>query len=402
MSTDPRLSVVIPYYQQPEELARCLLGLEQQTGAPSFEVVVADDGSDTPPVLATDLDVRVVRQDDLGFRAAAARNLGARCARGRRLVFVDADCVPTPGFLRAMDEGSALVVGHRQHLDMDGWSRAELLSAFEGSPVFLAGPAWLRHGYDETDDLRRADDASFRFVISAALSAPTDLFWELGGFDADLVGYGGEDWDLGHRWWTAGLDLLHRPEAQVWHHGPDLPGRREDWAHVKNAETAALASRIPHPVIRGSGSPVVHRIPRTAVQLDLAGCTAGQALLSVEDWLTAGDVAVFVGDADVPGAFVDDPRVRRGSITDDVRARSLVWFRATGSVRSATGHGLAGRADPALGVPAADGAAPVAWVTGRAANAAVRSREPVPWRSLPRDSWRTISPGVLVEQERSR
>ena len=46
--------------------------------------------------------VRVVRQPRDGFRAAAARNLGAGHARGRVLCFLDGDTVPEDGYVAAL------------------------------------------------------------------------------------------------------------------------------------------------------------------------------------------------------------------------------------------------------------------------------------------------------------
>ena len=53
-----------------------LAALRPQTHpAARLQVVVADDGSDPLPEVPAD--VTLVSQDDRGFRAAAARNLGA-------------------------------------------------------------------------------------------------------------------------------------------------------------------------------------------------------------------------------------------------------------------------------------------------------------------------------------
>ena len=124
----PRVSVVIPYFENQRGLDRLLAALAcQDMAAREFEVVIADDGSATPPVLpATPFTCSVVRQENLGFRAGAARNLGARASSGTVLVFLDGDMIPEPGFLTALlagrdaaDDGhGALAVGARHHAEL--------------------------------------------------------------------------------------------------------------------------------------------------------------------------------------------------------------------------------------------------------------------------------------------
>ena len=83
MTSSLLVSVVVPYYQRQDQLDRLLAGLDAQSLAPdSFEVVVADDGSRVAPTLCRhDFRVVVVRQEDAGFRLAAARNLGAAATK---------------------------------------------------------------------------------------------------------------------------------------------------------------------------------------------------------------------------------------------------------------------------------------------------------------------------------
>ncbi|MDQ1295300.1 MAG: hypothetical protein QG608_3185 [Actinomycetota bacterium] len=106
----PEISVVVPVFGRPEELARCLRAiLPQRAGAP-VEILVIDDGSDPPvaveaaeirlPVPAPGCELRVVRQPHAGI--AAARNRGMGHAKGRLVIFVDSDVVVAPGFLRGM------------------------------------------------------------------------------------------------------------------------------------------------------------------------------------------------------------------------------------------------------------------------------------------------------------
>lgn len=99
--TDPIVSIVIPCYRHAAELRRCLAGVARQQAGADFEVIVVDSAPDPEVALAAaDAGARVVRAADrLG--PGEARNAGARAARSRLLVFLDADCVPEPGWLAA-------------------------------------------------------------------------------------------------------------------------------------------------------------------------------------------------------------------------------------------------------------------------------------------------------------
>ena len=91
------LSVIVPCFEQPEELALTLAGLERQRFPRElFEVVVVDDGSEPPiaPPPETTLALRIVRQRRRGFGLARARNAGANAAAHDVLVFLDGDVIP--------------------------------------------------------------------------------------------------------------------------------------------------------------------------------------------------------------------------------------------------------------------------------------------------------------------
>jgi len=99
---DPMVSVVIPTYQRMDVLPEVLDAVESQRGAPPFEIVVVDDGSedDTRAFLAARrfaVPARVLCQENRG--PAAARNAGVRAAAGRWLAFLGDDTVPTSGWL---------------------------------------------------------------------------------------------------------------------------------------------------------------------------------------------------------------------------------------------------------------------------------------------------------------
>ncbi len=86
------LSVIIPAYNARAYLAQCLQSAFAacQRAAITFEIIVVDDGStDNTAALAAQLGARLIRQPQRG--AAVARNAGLLVARGRFVMFLDAD-----------------------------------------------------------------------------------------------------------------------------------------------------------------------------------------------------------------------------------------------------------------------------------------------------------------------
>jgi glycosyltransferase involved in cell wall biosynthesis len=98
----PLFSVVVATYNDWSVLGRCLQSLSQQTGTPSFEVIVADDGSTEPaPEPIRDwghhYSLTITRQAHGGI--SVARNRGIQASRGSVLLFIDADCRLEPDCL---------------------------------------------------------------------------------------------------------------------------------------------------------------------------------------------------------------------------------------------------------------------------------------------------------------
>lgn len=341
----PSVSVVVPYYDAQARLDLVLAALAgQDHPSDRLQVVVADDGSPAAPDLgsAEGLDVVLVRQPRDGFRAAAARNLGARRADGEVLLFLDADMVPEPGYVTALSRlpglaPDALTVGRRRHAQLAGWTPGQVrgwLSGAAGAPRELTEPAWLRDQYAATANLLHADHRSHRWVISAVLGLHRELFDELQGFDERFRAYGGEDWDLAHRAWVAGAVLAHVPGAVAWHDGPDWAGRtahQSDGRAAKNDETLTLTRLLPDPEARGGGT---WALPAVAVVLGFAG--AAEVLATARAAFSQdADCGVWV---DVPGAeevvrALADPRVHAGPAPVEVTDRAQAVVRLAAPAR---------------------------------------------------------------------
>ena len=105
------LTVVVPARNEERVIGRCLEGLRREMRK-GVEVIVADDGS-------TDATARMAAErfpDSLVLRlphrgSAAARGSAIAAARAPRIAFLDADCVPDPGWLDAALRGDGIVMG---------------------------------------------------------------------------------------------------------------------------------------------------------------------------------------------------------------------------------------------------------------------------------------------------
>jgi GT2 family glycosyltransferase len=298
----PSISVVVLHYDQQAELDRTLRGLARQDHpADRTEVIVVDDGSPTPPRVPDG--VRLVRQEDRGFRAAAARNLGASLATGDVLVFLDADTTPEPAYLREISRLPALapdcvVVGRRRHADLAGVP-VDAPVEQAGPAHELTEPAWLLDAYRGTRDLLDVDDRSYRYLIGAVTACSRGLFTATGGFDEGFDAYGGEDWEWAYRAWLAGAVLAHVPSAVAWHDGPDWSGRDAASQEKKNAEALRLVDLVPVPGSRGHGLPTAHA---DVVVRAPHGASPAQRFVSVDSVL-----AGLTGAVALPPDATDDP-----------------------------------------------------------------------------------------------
>ena len=92
----PDISVVIPTRQGGAGLARCLAAIGGQTTRRTVEVLCVDSGSsDADLRMMREHGARIVRVDGGDFDHGLTRDLGARESRGRVLVFLNQDAVPT-------------------------------------------------------------------------------------------------------------------------------------------------------------------------------------------------------------------------------------------------------------------------------------------------------------------
>jgi glycosyltransferase involved in cell wall biosynthesis len=231
-------TVVIPTFNRSARLAELLHCLSMQPRDVLARIVVCDDGStdDTSEVargFATRLPVEYCWQENRGFRAGQARNLGIARARGDIVIFVDDDVLVAPDFVAAhldshRNEREPLVAIGYRHRSFDG---------HHGVPDF---DAIVRSEPDDRVEVLGADGVGVTehatpwfFVYSCNFSvARRD---GLARFDDHFHGWGMEDIEYGYRLVHTGYRVVSAPRARVLH--VEDPAPRDPFrCEVRNLE----------------------------------------------------------------------------------------------------------------------------------------------------------------------
>ena len=200
----PVVSVVVPVRDDAARLAIALDGLRASTLA-DHEVIVVDDAStDSSARVAEEMGATVVRMP-ARMGPAAARNRGAALARGRYLVFVDAD-------VRVHAETLA-----RAAAVLDGDPSVDaLFGSYDASPPAPGAVSQyknlLHHYMHQTG---RGEAGTFWAGCGAIRR---EVFLAMGGFAAAAYPRPSiEDIELGVRLTRGGRRVVLRPEIQATH-----------------------------------------------------------------------------------------------------------------------------------------------------------------------------------------
>lgn len=96
-----RVSVVVPTYRRPDQLAKCLAGLRDQTRSPE-EVIVVHRVDDAMTVEQLDAEPDVVAIAVTGPGVLTAMNAGVAASHGDVIAFIDDDAVARPEWIAGL------------------------------------------------------------------------------------------------------------------------------------------------------------------------------------------------------------------------------------------------------------------------------------------------------------
>ncbi len=201
-----QISVIIPAYNAERTIRKALQAIQNQVGDLKAEIIVVDDGStdDTRKIVSEMPDVKLLQQENSG--PAAARNTGARAARGDILVFTDSDTVPHHDWLQNLTN---------PFLD-------QAIMATAGTYTIANKEKKLAQLIQKEIEIRHSSYKDYIiFAGTYNLAIRKEVFVMINGFDESYKHASGEDNDLCYRIAKLGHKIKYIACAKVAHHHPE-------------------------------------------------------------------------------------------------------------------------------------------------------------------------------------
>lgn len=213
----PKVSVIIPAYNEEDVIEDCLRSLENQSFK-DYQVILIDDAStdSTKSIIQ-----RYCQKHPKSFflheygkvGPGKARNLSAYQCGSEFLVFMDADCIATPNWIEELlkafsnDEVGSVGGPHFAPKDSNPFQRQ-----VEKCLTLLTG--FIDFYKTNSGDIR---EVAHNPLCNVAYRR--DVFMRLRGFREDL--FPGEDVELDLRVIREGFKIMFNPNAIVYHHRPE-------------------------------------------------------------------------------------------------------------------------------------------------------------------------------------
>ncbi|MFG6199218.1 glycosyltransferase [Nonomuraea sp. JJY05] len=252
------VTVVIPAHDRQETLDLTLAALSAQSYPEHLlDVIVVDDGSDTPIHLPELVPARtkLISSPPGGWGRAWAVQAGVDIATGEVVFVLDADMVPHRHHVEAQLRWHHLApyvvalgwIDFTAATDLPTQERVrQALESDEEGELFPLSPHrhdWAEQIIDGHDGLRTAPSSlATRIHVGATASYPAELLRSIGGLDTSLVL--AEDTELGYRLTQAGAVFVPDPESRAWHIG--LPTAMREFAALKRYNDPFVADLVPY------------------------------------------------------------------------------------------------------------------------------------------------------------
>ncbi len=202
------VSIVIPARNEGENIGQCLQAIYAQETPYTFEIIVIDSGStdNTVDIVNQYPLVRLVQIEPGEFGHGRTRNLGAEIAKGRYIVFLNADALPLNTdwlnpLIRPLKEDQTLAGVFSRHVPKDDcflYMVRDLQNAMPGKKILRT----------------RAGKMDFMLFSTVSAALPKQI-WKQFPFDNDIII--AEDQDWAKKVLDKGKKILYQPASMVRH-----------------------------------------------------------------------------------------------------------------------------------------------------------------------------------------
>ena len=207
LNSDIKVSFIYPYYDKKDTVLKSIESIKNQKVSAKYEIILIDDGSNNTSVAQIlPPDVIYLWRNKFGYGISRSRNLGAKISNGEYLVFLDPDLILSPSYLESMLEhfyefGNKVV--------LTGYLRDYHFLGCEDPRV--AWGVWERPN---------VPTKRFLSIAGGNMAIHRNLFFEIGGFDEDLIYGDAEDILFGyllsqrsetHVVYSTGMTVTHIP-----------------------------------------------------------------------------------------------------------------------------------------------------------------------------------------------
>ncbi|GGH64054.1 hypothetical protein GCM10008014_42050 [Paenibacillus silvae] len=225
IARNPKVSIIIPVYNQWKYTYLCLASILENTPDVSYEIIIADDMSSDETKNINDFvsNVKVVR-DGINRGFLLNCNHAAASARGEYLFFLNNDTKVQPSWLSSlvdlMDSDSQIGMAGSKLVYPDGRQQEA------GGIIWNDASGW---NYGRLDDPHKPEYnyvKSVDYISGAAILVKHELWKKLGGFDERYVPAYFEDTDLAFSIRDLGYKVVFQPKSIIIHfegisHGTD-------------------------------------------------------------------------------------------------------------------------------------------------------------------------------------
>ena len=235
----PNVSVIIPTYQRPALLMRCLQALTmQQLPKKHFEIIVVTDGPDaiTNTMIQQRFKTRV-RVFALPEKKgpAAARNFGCKKATGNLIVFTDDDCIPHSNWIKEF------YTAYTQQPFASAAFKGQVIVPLSNKPTdYEKNTAWL-------------EQADF---VTANCACTGSALKQINGFDETYTMAWREDSDLEFKLIDQKIPIHFVQQAIVTH-----PVRKAPWGISLKEQKKSMFNALLYKKYPGLYRQKIHRRP---------------------------------------------------------------------------------------------------------------------------------------------